>query len=328
MGALRGALTAALVATMTVFTGCAQPASPPATTATATAAAPAPAVRTVIDPRWITVDTADGAWWVLNHEISRNRQRFDLQPDDETFVYPNECAGCNHPAWTAALTVYARGVFDPAVAMAGEPVTVGGAEGYLTPPRWPAGPVLTWRYDTNSWATVQGTTESTGDLARLLDIAVRVRVADRTAIRYPLSLATLPADVPLSGVVGGRDGPLTLSFDACGSGVFELPVIACSDVSDRLDIRWWASDEFPEHRIDGGQRKEAFTQPVQIGGRDGFLHEFRPTAEAAITVAPGVTVTFELSGPGSLQLGDVLAAVRWAPDPADKNSWPAVADWT
>jgi hypothetical protein len=115
--------------------------------------------------------------------------------------------------------------------------------------------------------------------------------------------------MPLSGLVGGSPGPrLTLSFDG-------------------LSVRLWASDEFPAHRVEGGRRLEVFTVPVKIGGRDGFLLADNPTKEAAVTVAPGVTVTFDVTS-ATLKVQDVLDDVVWAPDPAVETTWPAVADWT
>lgn len=293
-----------------VVTGCAgpQPPIPPSSVAPSSTVA-APAVRSAVDPTWVGFDDADGSWRVLGREIERSRQRLDLQPADESWVFPADCPGCNHSAATAAVTLYAPGAYDPAAAETGEPVTVNGAEGFFAGPRWPAGPVLAWPYDRNAWATVQGRSQTTGDLAPLQDIAARLRPAEHLAIGFPLRLSTLPPDMPLTGVLGGSPGPrLALSFDG-------------------LTIRLWASDEFPAHRIEDSRRVEVYTVPVDIGGREGFLHADNPTREAAVRVAPGVTVTFELTGT-ALKLRDALDSVVWANAPADETSWPSVADWT
>ena len=311
--AVRRALTiAALVLVTVTAASCTEAQSPPAApapgSATSTSAA-APAARSGIDPRWTGFDDADGSWRVLGRDIGAGRQRLDLQPADETFVFPNECPGCNHSEATVALTVYERGGYDPAAVRTGEPVTVEGAQGHFVAPRWPAGPVLAWEYAPNSWATAQGRSQMTGDLARLQDVASRWRPAEHLPIGFPLQLSTLPADTPLSGVSGGSPGPrLTLSFDG-------------------LSVRLWASDDFPAHRVEGGRRVEVYTVPVQIGGWDGFLLEDNPAKEAAVTVAPGVTVTFDMTS-ATLKLQDVLDDVVWAPDPAVEATWPAVADWT
>ena len=113
---------------------------------------------------------------------------------------------------------------------------------------------------------------------------------------------------------------------------------AGDNTGDILGITFWASDEFPSYRVDGGGKHELYTLPVKIGGRDGYLHEDNPTTAAAIKVAPGVTVTFSFSGPrsgnGSVasppssRIEDVLRNVVWAPDVSDESTWPAVADWT
>ena len=320
MGDSPARLIITLAAATAVFAGCAGPQQPPdpasSTTSAPSTASAGPAVRSVIDPRWIAVDDGDGAWRVVYRGVDRDRVHYGLRPADETYVYPNECTACNHPAHTAALAVYARGAFDSAAVRTGEPATVAGHEGHVLPPRWPAGPVLAWQYDTSSWATVHAMTESTGDPARLQEVATRLDTAQREPIRYPLSLQTLPLDMPLTEIIEGENSPHTLSFGYGGTA------------SQTLDIRLWASDEFPEHRSAGGDRIEVFTVPVDIGGRDGFRHVSRPADEAAITVAPGVTVSFELSGGGELDLTEVLDHVVWAPDPADRNSWPAVTDWT
>ena len=65
--------------------------------------------------------------------------------------------------------------------------------------------------------------------------------------------------------------------------------------------------------------------PAQIGGRDGFY-----TADgdgAAVQVAPGMLVVFSLDAPG-VDLGNILATVTWAPDPADEQTWRPISDWT
>ena len=122
--AVRRALTiAALVLVTVTAASCTEAQSPPAApapgSATSTSAA-APAARSGIDPRWTGFDDSDGNWRVLVREIGEDRQRLDLQPADESFVFPNECPGCNHSEATVALTVYERGGYDPAAVRTGE----------------------------------------------------------------------------------------------------------------------------------------------------------------------------------------------------------------
>jgi hypothetical protein len=272
-------------------------------------------------------ESPGGAWKVVGRDIAHDRQTVRVQPSDETFEFPNECLGCNHSSATASVTVYARGAYDPAAAMTGRPVSVNGAEGYFLPPRWPAGAVLAWQYGKYAWATAHGMSETTGSMDRLLGLAALVQPARRIPVRLPLSLSTLPADMPLSSADSwGSSVRARLSFDRCGARMFDTPVAACAKPSDTLSVRL----------VDSGEFSAAGLESVKIGDRDGYLRKAQST-EAAIEVAQGVVVEFSLLGPpvpdgrGSgapeHSLEDLLAHVRWASNPADETTWPAVADW-
>jgi hypothetical protein len=301
--------------------------APPAASAPSSApAAPAPAIRSVIDPRWMSVGAPGWNWKVLSHHITHDRQVFDLQPPDETFTFPNECRGCNHPEATAVLTVYAQGVYDPAAVATGQEVAVNDDRGYYLPPRWPAGAVLAWQYDDNAWATAQGRSQTAAELGTLQELATQLRPTERTPVRFPVSLSALPADMPLSWAGMGRfmNDP-TLSFDGCGDSRFQVPVAACSEPSDTLSMRLNRANEFSTHKMTGGRRQEVYTIPVRIGGKEGFINEGEST-EAAIKAAPGVIVVFDYTGSAD-RFKDVLENVVWAPDPGDEQTWPAVVDW-
>jgi hypothetical protein len=53
--------------------------------------------------------------------------------------------------------------------------------------------VLTWQYAENAWATVRGTTTTTGDINRMLELARALRPTERAPIRAPLSLTNVAA---------------------------------------------------------------------------------------------------------------------------------------
>lgn len=285
----------------------------------------APPVRSVIDPQWMGFGSPDWNWTLKHQDIRPDRWEFDLQPLDETFTYPNDdCTGCNHSSTTAVLTVYAPRAYDPAALYTGQEVAVNGIAGYYIAPRWPAGAMLAWQYADGAWATVHGRSETAAALPRMLDIADHLRPEERTPVTFPLSLSTLPVDMPLSQAGTGFNTYLT--FDGCGDERYEVPVAVCDEPADRLRMQLDRFDDFSSHEWSGGQRREVYTIPVRIGGREGFIHESDPT-EAAIKAAPGVIVVFRYDGSAerfTKMLGDVV----WATDVADESTWPAVADWT
>ncbi|MCT7659458.1 hypothetical protein [Mycobacterium deserti] len=318
----------ALGCALAIIAACGTPqtADAPAATSAPHSAAAAPSVRSVIDPRYMSLGAPDWDWKVLSHHITHDRQVFDLQPPEETFTFPNKCRGCNHPAATARLTVYAQGGYDPAAVVTGQEVTVDAGEGYYLPPRWPAGAVLAWEYDKNAWATAQGRSQTAAELGLLQELATQLRPAERIPIRFPASLSTLPADMPLSWAGNQlRIDDTQLSFDGCGQGPFDVPVAACSEPSDKLSMRLNRANEFSSHKVTERGRQEVYTVPVQIGGKEGFINEGRST-EAAIKAAPGVIVVFDYTGPAD-RFAEVLKNVVWAPDLIDEATWPAVADW-
>lgn len=313
---------AATVATAVLVVSCGTPES-----VDAPAGAPAAAeIRSVIDPRWMGVGEPDRNWRLLSRDIERDRQVFGLQPIGETMDFPN-CSGCNHAPVTAQVTIYAKGAYDRAAVSIGEPVTVNGADGYHLAPRWPAGALLAWRYDTDAWVTVHGMSAMSAEPDRLLDLAAQVRPTDRTAFRFPLRLDTLPSDMPLSGVQEFLDGGTSkVFFDGCGRARFAAGDLACPPGADTLSITYAARDDFSTARYERGRRHELFNVPVTIGGRDGFLLEGDDTA-AAIKAAPGVVVEFAYSGSAD-RFRELLTEVVWPPDLDDESTWPAVDDWT
>lgn len=106
------------------------------------------------DARWIgaTADQPQG-WEELNRRINGDFQQFSLRPTDET----ESIYGCNGCApWTADLTAYAAGKFDPTEARKGQPVSVNAdGDGLLVEDQAKHAATLTWQYTENAWATVR-----------------------------------------------------------------------------------------------------------------------------------------------------------------------------
>jgi hypothetical protein len=296
------------------------PSAPPSSTTTSP-------YRSVVDPFWLELADTESNWKLIGRDVRRDRQTLSLQPRDETFDLP-DCPGCNQSPATAVLTVYAWGAYDSAAVTTGERVTVNGVDGYYLPARWPKGAVLAWRYDQNNWATVQGRTTMTADLDRLRDLAARFRPAERSPVRFPLRLEKSPDRMPLAWIDDYVEaGRSRLAFDTCGRASFGDSDAGCAEGVEHLTITLARADDFEAYRVeDGGKRRELYTVPVKIGGRDGFLNE-EHTTEAAIKVAPGVLIEFAYGGSAE-RFPDVLSDVVWAPDVSDQSSWIDVADWT
>lgn len=319
---------------VTVATGCdthpPSAAEPPPNTGSATAAPnPQPGVASRIDPRWMGLGTGPGwNWQVISRTIARDSQTFNVRPFDDTDEFGPNYSGCGcGPATTAVLTVYFPGTFDPTDALAGQPVSVNGVEGFFRPAEGNEKSELTWQYAASAWATLTGRTTTTSTLDRLLELAADLRPAERTPARLPLRLAKLPADMPLSSIrLQSGQFPASVSFDACRRPSHDVPAPDCANATSMLNIEIWPQDDYPEFRSENGMRRELYSIPVKIGGRDGHLHE-RGNA-AAVKVQPGMLVVFTLSGASTTRIEDVIAEVTWAVNPADEATWPVVADWT
>jgi hypothetical protein len=168
--------------------------SPQASSSSATnsSAAPpqTPTVASQFDPRWmgVTPNQPQG-WEELNRTITGDFQQFDFRPVNETELR-RRCNGC--APWTATLTVYAPGKFDPTDAQSGQPVSVNGDEDGFFRPLDEADKtkdaMLAWQYADNAWATAVGMTSTTSGLDQLLELARALKPAERTPIRLPLSL--------------------------------------------------------------------------------------------------------------------------------------------
>ncbi len=83
---------------------------------------PVPTVSSLFDPQWMGVTPAQpNGWQELNRTITADFQQFDFRPVDET-EYRRRCNGC--APWTATLTAYAPGKFDPTDARGWQPASV------------------------------------------------------------------------------------------------------------------------------------------------------------------------------------------------------------
>lgn len=265
-------------------------------------------------------------WEESDREITSDFQRFGFRPVDENEL-PRRCNGCGVEPPTAFLTVYARDKFDPTEAQAGEPVSVNANnDGFFRASVGTEDAVLTWQYEPNAWATVLGRTTTTSELDRMLELAHAIRPAARTPIRLPMSLSSVPAQMPLAEInVDHGDYGTSLHFGACPrTGVGSAP--DCHDDGDTIRVQIWPSDDYVGH-ID-----ENKAVPVKVDGKNGLFEE--RTHEAGVQVQPGMLVVFEISPPYTnpptrpkANLKDILAGVVWAPEPGNDATWRPVADW-
>jgi hypothetical protein len=309
--------------TVAVAVGCAaqQPAMPTAgPTSSAVSAAPATVVQ--FDPQWMgLVANQPQGWEELNRRITSDFQQFNLRPADE-LDNPFGCNGC--APWTATLTAYAPGQFDPTVASTGQPISVNSdGDGFLIedPARHAA--TLAWQYADDAWATVRGLTDKTVELDRMVEFAHALQPAQRSPIRLPLSMANVPVNLPLAELSVDRSEYGTrLEFAPCGrtdvSGTED-----CMVKSDHLGVQIWPTDRYYGHI------REDRATALTIDGKDGLYDE--RVNQFAVQVSPGTLVVFELSGPypakPTVELEDILTGVEWAPDPGNAETWPGVSDW-
>ena len=319
---------------MVAAVGCStqQPGDPQASsTLTSASAAPAPPPTVShFDARWMGVlpDQPQG-WAELNRRITGDFQQFSLRPTDDT-EYRYGCNGC--APWTVVLTAYAPGKFDPAEAHTGRSVTVNGdGDGFWVQDQATHTATLTWQYADDAWATAKGMTSATTELDRLVELAHSLQPAQRTPIRLLLSMANMPANMPLAEINvdtsplqdDSLDYGTRLEFAPCGmaenGGVGD-----CGLGTDTMSVHIWPDD----YRTPTGGREHVVV-PLNVGGRDGLYDEL--THEAAVQVQPGTHVEFELSGPSypdrRAGFEKILAGVSWAADPANDDTWPAVTDW-
>jgi len=315
-------------AMLAVAVACGGPAetSSPASPVSATNAS-APGVARLFDPQWFVLSPAEpNDWQELNRTITADYQQFSFRPRGET-EFRRRCNGC--APWTAELTVYAPGKYDPAVMQSEQPVSVNGDNDGFFRPMDPedAGKdsVLAWQYADGAWATAVGMTTATADLDSLTALARALMPAERAPISLPLSVASLPENMPLAQIdvdtSPAQDGSLDygthVEFAPCALEP-DGAVPDCLLDSDSLSVHIWSDD--PR----GGPQ---LTTQITVGGKDGFINQTRRSA--TVSVQPGLAAEFMLTGPDeNTTLDQILEGVTWAPDPADEATWEPVSAWT
>jgi hypothetical protein len=286
-----------------------------------------PGTAVQFDPRWMgLVPNQPQGWEELYRSVTADFQQFDFRPVGDT-EFMRGCNGC--APWTAELTAYAPGTFDPTTARTGQPVSVNGTDdGYFRPADDSEDATVSWQYADDAWATASGLTEMTSGLDVLVVLARTLRPGERTPIRFPLSLANLPADMPLAQVdvdthtdmPTAIDYGTRIDFAPCGlTATMESP--GCRTAGRSLSVRIAACD----YRAPSGGAEQT-TVPVKVGGRDGVMNE--TIQKVSVQVQPGMLVEFDVGGLAETLVRDILATVAWAPDPGDEATWPEVADWT
>jgi hypothetical protein len=302
--------------------------SPQASPSSVTSASPVapPTVASQFDPRWMGVVPNQPQGWVeLSRSITGEFQQFDFRPVDES-GYRRRCNGC--APWTAVLTAYAPGKFDPTDARTGQPVSVNGdGDGFFRPADESDDAVVAWQYADNAWATARGLTSTTSGLDQLLELARALRPGERTPIRLPLCFAHLPDVMPLAEIdvdtrrdePGKLDYGTMISFAACGltdTGATR----PCATAGQTLDVHI-SPDDYRE--LTGGVEHEVV--PVRVGGKDGF--DDQTIHRVSVSVQPGMVVEFEAGDRDEQAVQDILANVTWATDPGDEATWQPVTVW-
>jgi hypothetical protein len=336
---IRRRLAAALAmvgAVVTLAAGCTAPpsAGPSPQASSSTANSPTSGPASDIDARLMGLGTSDVWDWDLRDSmITRDFQQFDLRRLDESEI-PRACNGCGDPPSTAIVTVFAPGKFDATEAGKGQPVDINGNEGFFRASVGVEDAVLSWQYAENAWARVEGRAPGTSELNRMVELAKDIHPAERTAVRFPFSPGNVPANMPLQSIrIQHGHYPTILSFEACQPAAYHVPAPACAGSRASLDIQILPADRYPGYVFENGRRRDTYSIPVKIGGKDGNYDDRR--GGAAVQVQPGLLVVFELSGiPASPQgtesttpLEGILSSVQWATDPNDEATWPAVTDW-
>lgn len=313
-------------AVLLVAMGCSsqQTTDPPlqaSASANSTSVSPSPTVASQFDARWMgVIPNQPQGWEELGRTINADFQEFNFKPLGEVEV--PRCNGC--APWTAALIAYAPGKFEPTQARSGQPVSViGDNDGFYHPANETEDAMLYWQYADNAWAAIRGRTTMTGELDNMRVLAGALRAGERTPVRLPLTLTTLPADMPLAEIDSDDLGYGTrVKFSECGPPGFSYGE-GCKVDADYLGVQIWPKGDY-FGTIQGDQ-----SVPVQVGGKDGLYDE--RIHEAAVRVAPKMIVKFQLDRPGAAKpianLKEILANVTWAPDPGNEATWPAVTDW-
>ncbi len=313
--------------------------------APAPAADPAPAeqpatVASQIDAQWMGLGTrALWNWEFTDRQITRDYQQFGLRPlgSDET---PRRGCGCGNGGEgpLAILTAYSPGKFDPAEARVGQPVDVNGREGFFRPSVDLEDAVLTWSYADDAWATIHGRSTDTSELDVMVALAGDLRPAERTPVRLPLSLANVPADMPLSSItVQSGHWPALIRFDECLPYNPGVPRPECTSTADTMSITIRPNSHwFETYEDDGTPTFHDNAVAIKIGGKDGLIN--KKNNEAGLQLRPGMEAEFSLGqrgatyGPASsrvtTKLKNILADVEWAQDPGDERTWPEVTAWT
>jgi hypothetical protein len=306
-----------------------EPSPQASSSVTSPSAAQTPTIASQFDARWmgVTPNQPQG-WEELNRSITGEVQQFDFRPVNDTEM-PRRCNGC--APWTATLTAYAPGKFDPTDARTGQPVTVNGEDdGFFRPldeTDQNKDAMLAWQYADNAWATAVGMTSATSGLDRLLELARALQPAERTPIRLPLSLANLPGGMPLAeiDVDTHRDAPGKLDFgtriDFAGCGLTDIGATRdCRTATPGLSVRIVPGDY---REPSGGVEHDEV--PVKVGGRDGLYDQ--TIHMALVQLQPGIHVEFELGDFDQPAVQDAFAGVEWAPDPGNEATWRPVSDW-
>lgn len=325
-----------------VAVGCGgQPQQAAPSSATGPTAPPAPVatVASLVDAQWMGFERSEPwSWRELERRITPDFQLFGFRPIGEN-ESPHPCQGCGVNPPTAEVTVYAPGEFDPMEAQADQPVDVNGQGGLFRAAQpdlptddtsvWRDG-MLTWQYADDAWATVRGMTTMTSELDRMLELAGALRPTERTPVRVPLSLVSVPPQWPLVSVHTSHepiygyytDYGTTLDFGPCVSLTKEQECTEKSDETGFLRVAVLRRDDFTE-----GRHREEVDR--KIGGKDGRYD--KSVYWAAVMVQKGTDVEFALGSPRDREpvkeFEDVLDGVVWAPDPGDDATWPPVTDW-
>jgi len=325
---------------VSVAVGCTQPSTAtPAPPANSADAAAAPTVTSVIDPRWMSLGNSQlWNWELIDRTITPDFQQFGVRPlgtDQE----PRKGCGCGGggESPTAILTAFAPDKFDPTEARAGQRVTVNGREGFFLPSVDVEDAVLTWSYANDAWATIHGRASDTSELDVMVALAGDLRPTERTPVRLPLSLANVPADMPLSSIdVQHGHWPTIISFDACQSGGYGVPTPTCASTADSMSITIWPkNDDFDRAEDDGVSNFYDDAVAITVGGKEG-LYE-KDSNQVGVQIRPEMAAEFSLGPHGgyhtpapsriTTKLKDVLAGVEWASDPGRDATWRPVNDW-
>ena len=322
--------------------GCAQDsAAAPAPAANPAVVAPPAEVASLIDPRWMGLGTSElWNWELRDRQITPDFQQFGLRPLNSDEGPRRGGCGCGSDpleANTAILTAFSPGQFDPTEARADEPVNVNGREGFFRPSVDLEDAELTWSYADDAWATLHGKATDTSELDVMVALAGDLRPTDRTPVRLPLSLANVPADMPLSSIhVQHGRWPTLIDFDTCQPYNPEIPTPECTSTADAMSIIIRPdSHDFETYEDDGTPNFEDDAVAVTIGGRDGLWD--KESNYAGAQLRPGMEVEFSLAPHGGFhtpapsrittKLKQVFAGVEWAHDPGDEATWRPVTDW-